>query len=996
MTPQQFIAKWQGCELAERAFYQQHFNDLCALAGHPTPAAQDTVGDTFCFEKGATKTGGGNGWADVWKRGFFAVEYKGPSGDLRKALDQVQRYALALENPPLLVVARADLIEIHTNFTNTVSDTHTIALEEIGTPDNLAKLRALFFEPERLRPARTTRALTEQAAKLFASLANTLRDRGHAPQQVAHFLDKLLFCFFAEDAGLLPKEMVTRVLENGAKDPARIDRQLKQLFASMSKGGDFGAEIIDWFNGGLFDSDATLPLQSGDIAALITVARLDWTGVEPSIFGTLFERGLDPSKRSQLGAHYTDPQSIMRIVEPVVIAPLNAEWENVKAVIAQGMAGYAAGGKGSKKGIEAAQAAYQGFMQRLSDFRVLDPACGSGNFLYLALHALKDIEHRAALEAETLGLPLGFAGFHTGPHNVMGIELNSYAAELARVTVWIGELQWMLRHGMSPSKNPILKPLEHIACRDAVLQIPLGPLANSPPFSKGEGGSATILVPPFEKGGLEGISEAQWPQADCIIGNPPFLGGSKMRGELGDDYTEALRKVYDGRVPGGADLVTYWFEKARAQIEAGRCQRAGLVATNSIRGGANQQVLVRICDTTKIFNAWSDEEWINEGAAVRVSLVCFGASVIPAQAGIQSVVLDGKTVDAVHADLTAGDGLNLTQAKPLKENTGVSFQGSQKIGAFDIEGELARQWLKLPNPNGRPNSEVLKPSWNGLDVARRPRDGWIIDFGATMSEADAALYEAPFEYVVQHVKPERIQNPRPVRAKYWWRHGDAQPAMRAALKGLPRYIATPHVSKHRFFIWLDARVLPDKMLIVTARSDDTTFGILSSRFHELWSLRMGTSLEDRPRYTPTTTFETFPFPVGARFIAPDTQQGVMNHAPTSEIVEIAAAAKTLSELRDNWLNPPEWTDWLRTPEEEKAGYPARPVAKLGFENELKKRTLTNLYNQRPAWLDNAHKTLDAAVAKAYGWNDYTPEMPDEEILRRLLALNLVRSSGDAS
>ncbi|MEQ1813836.1 MAG: type IIL restriction-modification enzyme MmeI, partial [Candidatus Nitrotoga sp.] len=277
MTPQQFISKWQGCQLAERAFYQQHFNDLCALVGHLTPAAQDTAGDTFCFEKGATKTGGGNGWADVWKRGFFAAEYKGPNGDLHKALEQVQRYALALENPPPLLVARADLIEIHTNFTNTVSDTHTIALEEIGTPDNLAKLRVLFFEPEKLRPARTTRALTEQAAKQFASLATALRDRGHAPQQVAHFLDKLLFSFFAEDAGLLPKEMVTRVLENGAKDPARIDRQLKQLFASMSKGGDFGAEIIDWFNGGLFDSDATLPLQNADIAALITVARLDWT-----------------------------------------------------------------------------------------------------------------------------------------------------------------------------------------------------------------------------------------------------------------------------------------------------------------------------------------------------------------------------------------------------------------------------------------------------------------------------------------------------------------------------------------------------------------------------------------------------------------------------------------------------------------------------------------------------------------------------------------------
>lgn len=233
MTPQEFIKKWHGSQLAERAYCQEHFNDLCALVGHPTPAAHDTTGNTFCFEKGAKKTGGGTGWADVWKRGHFALEYKGPKGDLSKALEQVQRYALALENPPLLVVARADLIEIHTNFTNTVSDTITVALEDIGTPENMEKLRAMFFEPERLRPNRTTRALTEQAAKLFASLADTLRGRGHSPEQVAHFLDKLLFSFFAEDARLLPNGLVTRVLENGAKDPDRIDRQLKQLFGSM-------------------------------------------------------------------------------------------------------------------------------------------------------------------------------------------------------------------------------------------------------------------------------------------------------------------------------------------------------------------------------------------------------------------------------------------------------------------------------------------------------------------------------------------------------------------------------------------------------------------------------------------------------------------------------------------------------------------------------------------------------------------------------------------
>ncbi len=504
---------------------------------------------------------------------------------------------------------------------------------------------------------------------------------------------------------------------------------------------------------------------------------------------------------------------------------------------------------------------------------------------------------------------------------------------------------------------------------------------------------------PFARGGVRGIFEAQWPQADVIIGNPPFLGGSKMLRELGEDYVQTLRSEYDGRVPGGADLVTYWFEKARAQIEAGKCRRAGLVATNSIRGGANQQVLARICDTSKIFNAWSDEEWINEGAAVRVSLVCFGISVIPARAGIQSVVLNGNSVETIHADLTAGEGLNLTQAQPLKENAGVCFMGASKKAPFDIPGELARKWLTLPNPNSRPNSDVVRPWANGMDITRRASDTWIIDYGLAMTEADAALYETPFEYVVQHVKPEREKNNREAYRKYWWRHAEARPGMRAALKGLPRYIATPHVSKHRIFVWVDAAVLPDQMLIVTTRSDDTTFGILHSRFHELWSLRMGTSLEDRPRYTPTTTFETFPFPEG---LTPhDTLTGRNAEA-------IAEAARKLNLLRDNWLNPPEWVDWLRTPEEEKAGYPARPIAKVdadvgrdssrlvGLKSDLQKRTLTNLYNARSAWLDNAHKTLDAAVAKAYGWNDYTPEMPDEEILRRLLVLNLARANNSGA
>ncbi|GAO37586.1 DNA methyltransferase [Sulfuricella sp. T08] len=964
MTPREFIEKWRDNPLKERASYQLHFIDLCALLGVPTPSPSSH--ETYCFERGAARTGAGQGWADVWKKGFFGFEYKAMRRNLGEALKQLMTYALALDNPPLLVVCDTNIIEIHTHFTNAPSEVHTIALEDIASPSNLDKLRWLFTDPDKFHPQRTISEITEEAAGKFAALAQSLNARGHAPQTVAHFLNQCLFCLFAEDAELLPGKLFERLLDKSQADPAKLSSRFEELFNAMRKGGDFALEDIHWFNGGLFETVEVLPLITSEITTLHAAAKLNWSGIEPSIFGTLFERGLDPKKRSQLGAHYTDQQSILRIINPVIVEPLAAEWEAAKRLIAERMALYEKGGKGSKNALQEAQGAFIVYLERLKNFKVLDPACGSGNFLYLALRALKDLEHKANLEAEQHGLHRQVS-IEASPANVLGIELNPYAAELARVTVWIGEIQWMLKNGYPIRKNPILQPLDHIENRDAVLLLP------SPASGRGVGGEGEAV-------------EAQWPTVDAIIGNPPFLGGSKMRGELSDDYTEALRNVYEGRVPGGADLVTYWFEKTRAQIEAGNCQRAGLVATNSIRGGSNQQVLARICGTSKIFNAWSDEEWINEGAAVRVSLVCF-ASVIPAQAGIQSVVLNGQPVETIHADLTAGAGLNLTQAKPLKENAGVCFMGASKKGAFDIDGDLARQWLKLPNPNGRPNSDVLKPLWNGLDVARRPRDGWIIDFGTGMSEADAALYEAPFEYVTQHVKPEREKNNREAYRKYWWRHAEARPGMRKALTGLPRYIATPEVAKHRIFVWMDKSILPDQKLYAIARSDNTTFGILHSCFHELWALAVCSwhGAGNDPRYTPTTTFETFQFPEGL------TPNLVPSDYANTAATEIATAAQELNKLRENWLNPPEWVDWVRTPEEEKAGYPARPVAKPGHEADLKKRTLTNLYNARPAWLDNAHKTLDAAVAKAYGWNDYTPEMPDEEILRRLLALNLARA-----
>jgi hypothetical protein len=496
--------------------------------------------------------------------------------------------------------------------------------------------------------------------------------------------------------------------------------------------------------------------------------------------------------------------------------------------------------------------------------------------------------------------------------------------------------------------------------------------------------------------------EAVWPKADAVVGNPPFVGDKKMRSELGDAYTEALRAAYKGRVPGGADFVCYWFEKARAQIECGELARAGLVATNSIRGGANRVVLDAIAKTTRIFAAWGDEAWVNEGAAVRVSLVGFGSA--PGQAQ-----LDGSPVATITPDLASNTAAtdDLTLARPLMANAKSCFMGVTKVGPFDVEGSLARDWLRQPNPSSQGNAAVLRPSWNGMDVTRRTRDTWIIDFGAAMSEAQAALFEAPFEFAARVIKPFRQTNNREAYRLAWWRHGEARPGLRALIAPLPRYIVTPEVAKHRLFGWAPSSVLPDKNLQCTPRADDATLGTLHSRLHELWSLRMGTSLEDRPRYTPTTCFETFPFPAGltpadtAHQRTEPIDGGALIPAGLPPAVRaqaeaIARAAKRLVDLRDAWLNPPEWTE--RVPEVVPLGmtvspYPDRIVAKPGFEKELAKRTLTNLYNQRPAWLAQAHEALDAAVAAAYGWVDYTPSMPDDEILRRLLALNLERSAG---
>ena len=408
--------------------------------------------------------------------------------------------------------------------------------------------------------------------------------------------------------------------------------------------------------------------------------------------------------------------------------------------------------------------------------------------------------------------------------------------------------------------------------------------------------------------------EPAWPAADIIIGNPPFLGGKRLRAELGDDYVERLFVLYDGRVPREADLVTYWFERARALIADGQVQRAGLLATQAIRGGANRRVLEGIKETGDIFMAWRDRAWVLDGAAVRVSMVGFDGG------AEESYTLDGEPVKTINANLTSA--LDLTQAQRLSENKGICFQGPVKVGAFDIDGMLARRFLESPNPHGRSNSEVIRPWLNGRDITARPSGKSIIDFGE-LSEADAALYEAPFEYVRENVKPVRRRNRDRQRRENWWRLGRSGIDLKSATGPLARFVCTPRVAKYRLFVWVPCRTLPDARLFAFAREDDYFFGVLHSRVHEVWALatssRHGDGSEGgRPTYNNTTCFETFPFPW------PPGQEP----AGDPRVEAIAAAARELVALREGWLNP--------------AGAAAR---------ELKRRTLTNLYNARPTWLE---------------------------------------------
>ncbi len=895
---------------------------------------QDPSGTRYAFEMGAAKTSGGTGWADVAKLGFFGWEYKGKDSDLDKAYEQLLRYRDALHNPPLLIVSDINNIVIRTNYTNLPTRTITLTLDDLLTADGLHTLKTVFFNPEQLKPKETIESVTQEAARQFSTLANVLRKFGEEPQTVAHFLIRLLFCLFAEDIGLLPEKLFPRLLEQTRRNSKQFADVLQQLFRAMNTGGFFGADKILHFNGGLFDDDSVLQLDSDAMDIIGNIDGLDWGAIKPSIFGTLFERGLDPGKRSQLGAHYTSEEDILLIVEPVLMAPLRREWEGLK-VECQKLKVEADGLTGKKRAaaLEKIGKTLRAFADKIAATTVLDPACGSGNFLYVALRLLLDLQNDVLSFSDELGL--GRPYITVTPAQLYGIETNEYAHELAQMTIQIGYIQWLRDNGYGSPAEPILKQTKNILKMDAILAPQVTVTSE-----------VTVTSPP---------REPEWPPVDVIIGNPPFLGSQKMRRELGNEYVENLWKLYGDRIPNSSDLVCYWFEKARAMVETGKVKRVGLLATQAIRSGNNRKSLERIKETGSIFWAESDRDWVLDGASVRVSMIGFD------NGDEREFVLDGDDTDSINADLSSAT--DLTKAIALIENQNIGFRSDEKGGPFDIDDTLAQKMLSTPNPNGRPNSDVIRQYFNANDITNRWSGSWIIDFGVDMPLEQAALYESPFEYIKKVVKPVRDESRVQKEKEYWWLHRRPAPDMRQAIKNLSRFIGTPRVAKHRIFIWLDSQIIPDSRVYVFAKEEDYFIGILHSRIHEIWALATSSrhGVGNDPTYNLTTCFETFPFPW-----APGTE-------PKNDprVRAISEAAKELVEQRDRWLKPEQVT-----------------VTSEVTVTSDKKRTLTNLYNQRPTWLDLAHKKLDEAVFAAYGWKS---DLSDEEILEKLLALNLHRA-----
>lgn len=754
--------------------------------------------------------------------------------------------------------------------------------------------------------------LTKEAVGAVARVHRLLLDRGVEDGIARTFVLQATWCMFAEDLGLLRERVLTELLSRLLRGEASADQDpIGQLFDFLGREDPNRPGIyqaVPYANGGLFEQPARIVLAREEIELLHTAAQADWTKVEPAVFGGLLQSSIDRRRRQQIAAHYTPKQKIDRIIQPTIVTP----W---------------------RRRIDALESAGQAIelLHELSRFKVLDPACGCGNFLYVAYDALRGLEadarDRLAELCAAEGRPLPDGLPRVPLSNMLGIEIDAFAVRLARVVLWIGHALAVERHHLLGESGPVPPSAAEAALRRADAPLPLPEIT-------------TII---------EGDAlEITWPQCDAIVGNPPFIGSQHLRQHIGDEAVARLGDLFPG--VGVREYVTYWFRKAHDHLDPG--ERAGLVATNSIREGrARKASLEYVTEHGGVItDAISTVPWEGE-ANVHVSIVNWvkqpGEDPGP-------LTLDDEPVDSITPSLT--EGSHHEAPARLAGNAGRSFQGPIPVGkGFELTDGQAQELLARGDAR---YADVVRPFLKGKDLTDDPRQQprqWTIDF-ADMALEEAMRYPAALQIVQDSVKAERQLKRRKRHRDYWWQFGESRIGMRAALAPLPRYIAANEYGKRIQFAWQQRASCPNNKIIAIASADPAVLGLLISRPFALWIVRWGGRLKSDLHFTPTTVFETFPFP------------------PTD---------------RDRWATIGEIAEDLTALRSE-----------LCLTGTAQPIGLTKLYNavDEGAFRDlsGLHRRLDQAVLTAYGWprSLATPSPDhDRDLLRRLYERNQALAAG---
>ena len=1011
-----------------------------------------TGANTYCFEHPVTFIHTGTqsrGFIDLYRAGHFVMEAKQGTGaraaddsaqpslipdlpeptrkghgsrgtrrwddTMLRARNQADGYARAVSRtdgwPPfLLIVDVGHLIEVYADFSGQGQgytqfpdgNRYRIMMDDLRDEKVRDRLRLIWTDPQALDPSKVAAQVTREVADRLAALGKSFEGQGHEPEDVARFLMRCLFTMFAEDVDLIPEKSFSDLLKRLRGHPEHAAPALKALWQTMNTGGFSPVLMADLkrFNGGLFKEAEALPLSEVQLSLLIEAASRDWREVEPAIFGTLLERALDKRQRHKLGAHYTPRAYVERLVVPTIIEPLRNDWRDVQA------AAVTLSAQGRE---DEAREAVRAFHARLCEIRVLDPACGSGNFLYVALELMKRLEGEVTALLADLGedqAALALAGHTVDPHQFLGIELNPWAAAVAELVLWIGYLQWHFRtHGKASPAEPVLRDFRNIENRDAVLT-----WADTRPRLDAQGapvtrwdGQGTITHPvtgeqvPDPQARVQVLdylkpAPATWPQADFIVGNPPFIGASRMRDALGDGYAEALWAAYP-RMPQSADFVMFWWEKAALAARGYRpatekdkgkgTRRFGFITTNSLRQTFNRKVLEPHLDDPKtplsLVFAIPDHPWVDagDGAAVRIAMTAAEAGRVTGRLGR---VLDerkgeyeaeGRPVrfemekGKVFADLRIG--ADVARAVPLKANETLSARGAFLVGKGFLGSRLELE--EMAKGTDALERLIVRPFLGGYDLSQHLRRRWVIDFWGVTKEDARLRYPRLFQHVLDTVKPVRDENPMEWRRENWWVFGDPSRSYRAVTDGLDRVIVTSRTAKFRCFQMWSASHLCESEVVVIGINDAWVLGVLSARIHEVWSLAVcgWMGLGNDPRYNNSKIFDPYPFP--------DPTEAQKAHLRS--LGEQLDAHRKAQQAAHPKLT---LTAMYNVLEKLRAGERIE-----GKDREIYDQGLIGI-------LRDLHDQIDAAVAEAYGW---PADLSDDEILHRVVDLNRQRAAEEA-